>query len=59
MQSQAIMDGDLTILIQYPFMYREVRVNYLASNLPASSYETRRKAPGFSRGDRRRLGRQP
>ncbi len=43
MQSRAIADGDLTILIQYPFMQRDTRINYLTSNLPASSYETDRK----------------
>ncbi len=43
MQSQAIMDGDFTILIQYPFMCRDTCINYLTSNTPASSYETDRK----------------
>ncbi|MBN1535389.1 MAG: hypothetical protein JW908_01565 [Anaerolineales bacterium] len=43
MQSQAIFDGELTILIQYPFMYRDTKINYLTSNLPASSYDTDRK----------------
>lgn len=43
MQSKAIQDGNLTILVQYPFMYRDVKINYLTSNLPASSYDTDRK----------------
>ncbi len=43
MQSRAIVDGDFTILVQYPFMTRDTRVNYLTSNLPASSFETDRK----------------
>ena len=36
-------DGDYSILVQYPFMYRDTKINYLTSNLPASSYETDRK----------------
>lgn len=44
MQSRAVQDGELTILVQYPFMYRDTRINYLASNLPASSFETDRRA---------------
>ncbi len=43
MQSRAVQDGKLLILVQYPFMYRERQVNYLTSNLPVSSYETDRK----------------
>ncbi len=43
MQSRAVPDGELTVLVQYPFMYRDTRINYLTSNLPASSYETDRK----------------
>ena len=43
MQSQAVVDGDYTILSQYPFMYRDSRINYLTSNQPSSSYETDRK----------------
>jgi cellobiose phosphorylase len=43
MQSRAIADGDFTILVQYPFMFRDTRINYLTSNLPASSFETDRK----------------
>jgi cellobiose phosphorylase len=43
MQSNAVEDGDFTILVQYPYMLRDVKVNYLTSNLPASSFETDRK----------------
>jgi cellobiose phosphorylase len=43
MQSKAVQDGDLTVLIQYPFMFRDIKVNYFTSNLPASSFETDRK----------------
>jgi cellobiose phosphorylase len=43
MQSRALMDGDFTILIQYPFMFRDTRINYLTSNMPVSSFETDRK----------------
>ncbi len=44
MQSCAMDDGVYKILVQYPFMYRDTRINYLTSNLPASSYETDRKS---------------
>ena len=43
MQSRAVADGDYTILLQYPFMCRDSRVNTLTSNLPAASFETDRK----------------
>jgi cellobiose phosphorylase len=43
MQSRAVKDGEFTILLQYPFMFRDTRVNYFTSNLPASSFETDRK----------------
>jgi len=43
MQSKAIKDGAFTVLIQYPFMHRDTKVNYLTSNLSASSFETDRK----------------
>lgn len=43
MQSRAVRDSALTILTQFPFMTRDTRVNYLASNLPASSFETDRR----------------
>jgi cellobiose phosphorylase len=43
MQSQAVrqVDGHI-ILIQYPFMYQDTQINYFTSNLPVSSFETRR-----------------
>jgi cellobiose phosphorylase len=43
MVSRALGNGELRILLQYPFMHRDLRVNYLTSNLPASSFETDRK----------------
>jgi len=43
MQCRAIRDGEFYILLQYPFMNRDRAVNYLTSNLPASSFETDRK----------------
>ena len=43
MQSKAVKDSEYTVLIQYPFMFRDIKVNYFTSNLPASSFETDRK----------------
>ncbi len=43
MQSKAVKGGDFTVLLQYPFMFRDTKVNYFTSNLPASSFETDRK----------------
>ncbi len=43
MQSKTVKDGECTVLIQYPFMYRDIKVNYFTSSLPASSFETDRK----------------
>jgi cellobiose phosphorylase len=44
MQSKAHRDeGGMTALMQYPFMYRDTRVNYLTSNRPVSSFESDRK----------------
>ncbi len=43
MQSKAIQDGNYTVLIQYPFMLRDNRVNYFTSNQPVSSFESARK----------------
>jgi cellobiose phosphorylase len=43
MQSHAVEDGDFIILVQYPFMHRDTKINYLTSNLPVSSFETERK----------------
>jgi cellobiose phosphorylase len=42
MQSQAVRDGESTLLIQYPFMFRERKLNYFTASLPASSFETDR-----------------
>src|SRR5512142_78924 len=28
MQSQAVQDGECTVLIQYPFMFRDLKINY-------------------------------
>lgn len=43
MMSRAVKDGELTVLLQYPFMLRDRRVNYFTSNMPVSSFETDRK----------------
>ena len=43
MLSRAVVDGDFTILVQYPFMNRDTRINFFTSNLPVSSFETDRK----------------
>lgn len=43
MQSRAVNDGRLTILVQYAFMNRDTRINFFTSNLPASSFETDRR----------------
>lgn len=43
MQSRAEKNGKLTVLIQYPFMFKDTKVNYFTANLPASSFETDRK----------------
>jgi cellobiose phosphorylase len=43
MQSKALEHDGRTILIQYPFMLRDIQVNYFTSNLPASSFETERQ----------------
>jgi cellobiose phosphorylase len=43
MTSKAMKNGDCILLIQYPFMYRDNKINYFTSNLPASSFETDRK----------------
>jgi cellobiose phosphorylase len=42
MQSKVVRDGEMLILLQYPFMYRDIRVNYFTSNLPVSSFESDR-----------------
>jgi cellobiose phosphorylase len=43
MQSKAVKYGDFTILVQYPFMFRDTKINYFTSNLPVSSFETDRR----------------
>ena len=44
MQSRKFENGDgMKTLIQYAFMNRDTKVNYFASNFPASSFETDRK----------------
>jgi cellobiose phosphorylase len=36
-------EGDLVILAQYPFMFRDTQVNTFTSNRPVSSFETERR----------------
>jgi cellobiose phosphorylase len=43
MVCRGVEDGDHVILLQYPFMHRDDRVNYLTSSAPVSSFETDRK----------------
>ncbi len=43
MQCKAVQDGCFTILVQYPYMYRDTRINYLTSNQAVSSFEADRK----------------
>ena len=49
MQSRADELDGRTILLQYPFMFKNSKVNYFTSSLPASSFETDRK--GFLGGN--------
>lgn len=43
MQSRIVEESDgCKILLQYPFMLKESRVNYLTTNLPVSSFESDR-----------------
>jgi cellobiose phosphorylase len=43
MQSQAVEQNDgCVVLLQYPFMCKDTQINYFTSNLPVSSFETRR-----------------
>ncbi len=43
MQSRIVEEADgLKILIQYPFMFRDIKVNYFTSNLPMASFESDR-----------------
>src|ERR1043165_7012737 len=43
MTSKAVKNGDCVVLVQYPFMYRDTKLNYFTSNCPVSSFETDRK----------------
>jgi len=44
MQSKAHREeGGLLILTQYPFMFKDTRINYFTSNRPASSFESDRR----------------
>jgi len=43
MTSKAVRDGDCLVLVQYPFMFRDSKINYFTSNAPVSSFETDRK----------------
>jgi cellobiose phosphorylase len=43
MTSKTVREGDCVVLIQYPFMFRDIKINYFTSNLPVSSFETDRK----------------
>jgi cellobiose phosphorylase len=44
MQSKAVIGGvGYTILIQYPFMHRDNKLNFFTSNQPVSSFDTDRK----------------
>jgi cellobiose phosphorylase len=43
MTSRAILDGEHLTLIQYPFMFRDLKVNYFTSNGSVASFETDRK----------------
>ncbi|HLO32215.1 MAG TPA: hypothetical protein VK249_23905 [Anaerolineales bacterium] len=43
MTSKAVRNGGCIALIQYPFMYRDTRVNFFTSNFSVSSFETDRK----------------
>ena len=44
MQSKAFRDDKgMTILTQYPFMFKDIRVNYFTSNHPVASFESDRR----------------
>jgi cellobiose phosphorylase len=43
MQSKALKDGDCIMLVQYPFMFRDTKINFFTSNVPVSSFETDRR----------------
>jgi cellobiose phosphorylase len=42
MVSRAEAVGGITTLVQYPFMFRDLKINYFTASLAASSYETDR-----------------
>ena len=43
MQSKAVKEDDRVTLVQYPFMFRDTKINYFTSNIPVSSFETDRR----------------
>jgi cellobiose phosphorylase len=43
MQSRKLQDAGCTVLVQYPFMLRDLKINYFTSNVPASSFENDRQ----------------
>jgi cellobiose phosphorylase len=43
MQSKAYHQDGLVILAQYPFMFKDWRINYFTSNQPVSSFESERR----------------
>jgi len=43
MQSKAYHQDGLVILTQYPFMFKDWRINYFTSNRPISSFESERR----------------
>jgi cellobiose phosphorylase len=42
MVSRAQTVGGITTLVQYPFMFRDIKINYFTANYQASSFETDR-----------------
>ncbi len=42
-QSKAVREGHCTVLLQYAFMLRDIRINGFTSNQPVSSFETDRQ----------------
>ncbi len=44
MQSEMVeQENGLRVLLQYPFMFKNIKVNYFTSNFPSSSFETDRR----------------
>lgn len=44
MQSQAVCQADgQVVLVQFPFMFRDTKINYFTSNYPVSSFDTDRR----------------